>query len=126
MKLFIADDSQVVRERLFAFLSQLDNVEVVGHAGTVQKAISGIRRLKPDLAVLDIRMPGGCGIDVLENIKADGSGPVVIVLTNYPYPQYKDKCMDAGADFFFDKSVEFELAVEVIKGLALQHIQGSR
>ena len=39
------------------------------------------------------------------------------MLTNYPYPQYKKKCMDAGADFFFDKSREFEKVIEVLSGI---------
>jgi len=123
MRLFIADDSEVVRERLSTLLSQLDNVEIVGNAGTVDEAIHEIRRLKPDLVVLDIRMPGGCGIDVLRSVKGDEPSPAVIMLTNYPYRQYEERCMDAGADFFFDKSVEFEFAIEVIKGLASAQIQ---
>lgn len=120
MKLFIADDSDMVRERLSMLLSQLDDVEVVGHADTVQNAISGIQRLKPDVVVLDMKMPGGCGVDVLEYVRRDGPGPVVIMLTNYPYPQYKQRCIKAGADFFFDKSREFEMAIQAIKRLASQ------
>ncbi len=120
MKLFIADDSDLVRERLSMLLSQLDDVEVVGHADTVQNAISGIQRLKPDVVVLDMKMPGGCGVDVLEYVRRDGPGPVVIMLTNYPYPQYKQRCIKAGVDFFFDKSREFEMAIQAIKRLASQ------
>jgi len=43
---------------------------------------------------------------------------VVIVFTNYPYPQYRRKCIDAGADFFFDKSTEFDKVTEVLKQLS--------
>ena len=62
-------------------------------------------------------MPGGSGIDVLREIKQNNQTPLVIVLTNYPYPQYRRKCMDAGADFFFDKSTEFDKVTEVLKQL---------
>jgi DNA-binding NarL/FixJ family response regulator len=65
-------------------------------------------------------MPGGSGIDVLSKIKKDRSAPMVIVLTNYPYPQYRKKCMDCGADFFFDKSTEFGKVIEVIESMAGQ------
>jgi DNA-binding NarL/FixJ family response regulator len=58
MRLFIADDSKVVRERLSALLSELDSVEIFGQARAVQEAISSIRELKPDLVILDIKMPG--------------------------------------------------------------------
>ena len=118
MKLLIADDSRVVRERLSLLLSQLENIEIIGYAGTVQKAIDLVAELKPDLIILDIKMPGGCGIDVLENIKSNGKGPIVMMLTNYSYPQYQKKCIDAGADYFFDKSAEFELAIDTIRSLA--------
>jgi DNA-binding NarL/FixJ family response regulator len=67
--------------------------------------------------ILDIRMPGGSGIDVLENIKKTNAAPVVIVLTNYPYPQYRKKCMALGAEYFFDKTTEFEKVTEVIENL---------
>jgi DNA-binding NarL/FixJ family response regulator len=80
----------------------------VGQAEDVATAISAIGRLRPDVVILDIRMPGGSGIDVLRQIKRDGIGPMVIILTNYPYPGYRQRCLQAGADFFLDKSVEFD------------------
>jgi len=82
----------------------------------VQQAIEHIRQQGPDVVILDIKMPGGNGIDVLNEIEKNDQVPVVIMLTNYPYPQYKKKCMDAGADFFFDKSREFEKVIEVLSG----------
>lgn len=91
-------------------------IEVIGEADNVQQAIEHIRQQGPDVVILDIRMPGGNGIDVLREIEKNDQAPVVIMLTNYPYPQYKRKCMDAGADFFFDKSREFEKVVEVLRG----------
>jgi len=74
----------------------------------VAEAISAIHRLQPDVVILDVRMPGGSGIDVLQTIKQDRTGPMVIILTNYPYPGYRQKCLEAGADFFLDKSTEFD------------------
>jgi two-component system response regulator DevR len=69
IKVFIADDSLIVREHLVTMLDELAGIEIVGQAGTVTEAISAIRILQPDVVILDIRMPGGSGIDVLENIK---------------------------------------------------------
>lgn len=100
MKVFIADDSAIVRERLSSMLFDLKGVEIIGFAVTAQNAAESIRELKPDAVILDIRMPGGSGIDVLSEIKKDAKAPVVIILTNYPYPQYREKCMHSGADFF--------------------------
>jgi DNA-binding NarL/FixJ family response regulator len=108
IKVFIADDSRIVRERLITLLNELAGVEVVGQAENVAETISAIGNLQPDVVILDIRMPGGSGIDVLRQIKEDGMWPIVIILTNYPFPGYRQRCLQAGADFFLDKSIEFD------------------
>jgi DNA-binding NarL/FixJ family response regulator len=96
-------------------LEELAGIEIVGQAENVAEAISAIWKLQPDVVILDILMPGGSGIDVLENIKQDGAGPLVIILTNYPYPVYRQKCLQAGADFFLDKSTEFDQIPELLE-----------
>lgn len=118
MKVFIADDSREIRNRIVTMLSDLETIDVIGQAENVEDAINSIREINPDVVILDIRMPGGSGIDVLENIEKKNRLPVIIMLTNYPYPQYRKKCMDAGADFFFDKSGEFEKVIEVVSGIS--------
>ncbi len=115
IQVFIADDSLIVRERLVTMLDELAGIEIVGQAENVAEAISAIRKLQPDVVILDIRMPGGSGIDVLQNIKRDEAAPMVIILTNYPYPGYRQKCMNAGADFFLDKSTEFDQIPELFE-----------
>ena len=117
MKVFIVDDSEIVIERLKTMLSDLKEIEIVGQANNPYDAITGIRALQPDAVILDLQMPGGSGMGVLLSIKRDDSAPAVLILTNYPYPQYRKKCMEAGADFFFDKSTEFERVPEVLKEL---------
>jgi len=112
---FIADDSRIVREHLVTMLEELAGIEIVGQAENVAEAINAISKLQPDAVILDILMPGGSGIEVLENIKQDGAGPMVIILTNYPYPVYRQKCMQAGADFFLDKSTEFDQIPELFE-----------
>jgi DNA-binding NarL/FixJ family response regulator len=118
MKVFIADDSSEIRKRIIAMLSDLENIEMIREAENVQDAINSIHEFNPDVVILDIRMPGGSGIDVLKKIEKRNEAPVVIMLTNYPHAQYRKKCMDAGADFFFDKSEEFEKFAEVVSGIS--------
>jgi DNA-binding NarL/FixJ family response regulator len=117
IKVFIADDSLVVREHLVTMLDELAGIEIVGQAENVAEAIRGIRNLQPDVVILDMRMPDGSGIDVLQNIKQDTATPLVIILTNYPYPGYRQKCLDAGADFFLDKSSEFDQIPKLLEQL---------
>lgn len=110
IKVFVADDSIVLRERLLEMLREIPGVEVLGCAEDGLHAIDCIRKLKPDAVVLDIQMPRGTGLDVLRNVKrADGNaGPLMIVFTNFPYPQYRKRALESGAEFFFDKTTEFE------------------
>jgi DNA-binding NarL/FixJ family response regulator len=115
IKVFIADDSLIVREHLVTMLEELAGIDIVGQAENVAEAISAIRKLQPDAVILDILMPGGSGFKVLQNIKQAGAGPMVIILTNYPYPVFRQKCLQAGADFFLDKSTEFDQIPELFE-----------
>jgi DNA-binding NarL/FixJ family response regulator len=117
IRVLIADDSLPIRERLVTMLDELQGIGVVGQAGTVPETISAIRELKPDVVTLDIRMPGGSGLDVLHRIKQGQAAPLVIILTNYAHPPFRQRFLEAGADFFFDKSVEFDQITRVLTQL---------
>lgn len=117
LKVFITDDSILVRERLVGLISELETVELVGQAESVPEAIEAIQRLRPDVVILDIRLPGGNGIEVLKAIKQNVPAPIVIMLTAFPYRQFYEKCREAGAEYFFDKASEFHHIVEVLKQL---------
>jgi DNA-binding NarL/FixJ family response regulator len=118
MKVFLVDDSAMVLEKLAAMISGIDGVEIVGQALNALDAIQSIVKLKPDLVILDIRLNGGGnGMDVLKQIKKEIPPPIVIMLTNYPYPQYREKCRALGADYFFDKVTEIEMIFDTFKQL---------
>ena len=118
MRIVIVDDSAVIRQRLVRLLSELYGIEVVGQADDVPVAKELVKKLKPDVAVLDIRMPSGSGADLVQELKQLKPAPTVIMLTNYPYPENRKKCMDLGADFFFDKSTEFQEMVGLLGRMA--------
>lgn len=118
MQVLVVDDSKLVCDRLVVMISDIPGLEIVGQSTNATDAINSIKKLNPDVVVLDIRMPGGNGFYVLEKINKYKLNPLVIMLTNYPFPQYRKKCLDAGADFFFDKSTEFYAVIEVLKKLA--------
>lgn len=117
MRLFVADDSEIMRSRLISMITEFKEIEIVGQTQYAQKAIKCIRELKPDVIILDIRMPDGNGIEVLEEIRKNNVVSKVIIFTNYPYSQYRKRCMEAGADFFFYKVTEFEKLMEAIRQL---------
>ena len=95
VKVFIADDSDTIRERLIELLAGISGVEIIGEAKDTSQAIASILKLNPEVVVLDIRMPGGSGIEVLKEIKKHVPAPIVIMLTNYPYSQYREKICEA-------------------------------
>ena len=72
-----------------------------------------------DVVILDIRMPGGSGLDVLEKFRRAAWAPKVIVFTNYAFTQYRKKCLEIGASFFFDKSTEFDQLPQALEQLRL-------
>jgi len=115
MKVLIVDDSYLVRERLKDMICELAGVEIIGEAKNQLEAMDSIKKLNPDVVILDIRLSNGSGINVLKEIKKDQRSTKVIMLTNYPYHEYRMKCTELGADLFFDKSTEFEKISEVLK-----------
>jgi len=118
IKVLIVDDSKIVCERLEQMLIHIAGVEIVGQARNAPDAIRFISESKPDVVILDIRLPGKSGIDVLKDIQAKKLPVRVIMLTNYPYPQYRKKCEELGADYFFDKVTEIEEIPKMIEKLA--------
>lgn len=123
MQVFIADDSAVICERLVTVIAETPGVELAGQARDTTEATRSILKLRPDAVILDVRMPPGSGVDVLQTIKRLAPPPKVIVLTNYPYPQYRKRCMDAGADYFLDKSADFEKLEPLLKRIAKERAQ---
>lgn len=117
MRVFIVEDSNALRERLSRALSGLHNVEVIGNADNAEDAVDRIPKAKPDVVILDIRLNQSTGFQVLRDLKSHSSSPTVIVLTNYPYPQYRARYLQAGADYFFDKSSEMDQVVQLLQSL---------
>lgn len=118
---YIVDDSVFVRGRIIAQLNALKEVIVAGMAEEAGTALADIRRIKPDAVILDIRLRSGSGLDLLKSIKSERPETMVIMLTNYTLPAYKRECMSLGADYFFDKSNDFDKVGYVLNGTEQKH-----
>jgi DNA-binding NarL/FixJ family response regulator len=116
IKVFIADDSAAMREHVLELMQDIPGVKIVGFASEGAEAVASIRQLRPDVVLLDIQLPHGSGLDVLRSIKQNGRGPLTIVATNFPYPQYRKRALDLGADYFLDKTTD----IEELRGLIAQ------
>lgn len=117
MRVFIIDDSKIVVERLADLLKDVSGVKVVGQAGNALEAVLSIQETNPDAVILDLQMPGGSGLDVLRAIRRGHPRLQVLICTNFAYPQYRDKCMAAGANYFLDKSADFDKIPAILRQL---------
>lgn len=108
MRVIIADDFDGIREHLRNTLLKIDGIELIAELENGIDARNEIIRLKPDLAILDIRLPGKSGIDILREVKQAAPDVKIMMLTNFPFPQYKRRCSEEGADYFLDKSTDFD------------------
>lgn len=129
LRVVVADDSDLVRERIVSLLSELPWVRVVGEAPDVGGAIDCVLRLRPHLVLLDLCMPGGTGLDVLAAIQSARIPALVVVLTNDSEPECEARARRAGAVAFFDKSRDFLKAVDFVREFSersFRHSPGSK
>jgi len=115
---FIVDDSAQIRARLAEMLARMERVRLVGEAQCARDAIERIRRTSPDCVLLDLRLVGDSGLDVLRAIHPESPRIAFIVLTNHSESQYRDASLRAGATHFLDKSTEFERVPSLLAELA--------
>ena len=113
MKVVIADDSSLLRDRIKSLLNSINDISMVYEAKNGVEALQLIMEKEPDLAIIDIRMPEMNGIEVLKQIRKLNMKTRVCILTSYPYPQYKKRCLEAGADYFLSKIEDFE-EIEIV------------
>jgi len=119
LKIVTVDDSVLIAERLQQMISAIEHVEFDGNAVNISSALKLIDEKKPDVAILDIHLKdeaqGKNGIDLLIKVRETHPEIVVMMLTNLSEPLYKKRCLQHGADYFFDKSNDFEKVPEAIQ-----------
>lgn len=115
MKVYIVDDSREIRARMKEILSEFKDIDSIDEAESLGDVQDNLGVIDPDIIIIDIRLKEGSGFLVLEYIYRYFQIPLIVVLTNYPTEEYRRKCVRLGADYFFNKSTEFEKAVYVIE-----------
>jgi DNA-binding NarL/FixJ family response regulator len=122
LSVFIADDSAPVAEMLRELISDPGRIEVVGQADSESETIAGLRRLKPDVVVLDLQLKAGSGTDVIRAVRAapELAKMQVIVMSNHTSPHLKAGCMELGANGYFDKVKELSNLAQELQRLAAE------
>lgn len=116
MRVLLVDDSPAVLASLGRLLGAEPDVEVVGSADRLESALVEVARRQPDVVVLDVELAGGDrGYDVLRRIRADHRGVAVVMLSNFGWRSMRSAFLQAGAQAYFDKALEFGEAVTWIR-----------
>jgi len=106
IRLLIIDDHEMVREGLKAILTTESDFSIVGDAANAEQAFELIERLRPDVILLDIRLPGTSGIDVCRTVTERYPEAAVIILTTFTDESLVAQCIQAGARGFIVKDIE--------------------
>ena len=118
LRVLIVEDSSIVRGRIVRMIAGVKNAKVVGMAIDGTHALALFRELQPDIMLLDIQLPGLDGIELLARVRAENTTCKVIVLTTYAFDEFRRKCLDLRAEYFFDKALEFPRVMELLGRLA--------
>ena len=120
LRVVIVEDSAIIRARLAESLSEIGNLAIVGEADSESQALHLLDLGGWDAVVLDLQLKEGTGLGVLKKLNKHNRplNAKVIVFTNYAFPQYRDRSLSLGADYFFDKSREFNRVRDVLADLA--------
>jgi DNA-binding NarL/FixJ family response regulator len=108
MRVILADDSELILVRLQQMLGIFPQVELLGSYIDGIETLDAMRKQKPDLAIIDIKMPWMSGLDVLKEIRKEDKFMKIILLSFYSSDYYRQLASQLGADYFFSKSDEFE------------------
>jgi DNA-binding NarL/FixJ family response regulator len=124
MRVLLADDSGLILERLTEMLRMYKKVEIVGTLKNGSDALNSLRTLNPDLAIVDLKMPGLSGLEVLHEIRKENKTVKIIILTFYSTDYYRNIAIQAGADYFFNKVDDFDEVSMVVAGMLWKEFNG--
>ena len=117
LRLLVVDDHEVVREGLVSLLDRRPGFQVVAQAGSVAEALAEARRHRPDLVIMDVRLPDGSGIEACREIRSEMPATRVVMLTSYPDEEAVLSAIVAGASGYLLKQVrarDLVAALEVV------------
>ena len=119
LRVFLVEDNPLIRERLIESLTSTGRIDVVGYAEGEREAVDALADGSWDAVLLDLQLKQGNGLGVLRAIgPSRPHGAKILVLTTYAIPQYRDRSLALGADAFFDKSREYDRAVDMLSEFA--------
>ncbi|NEB00219.1 response regulator transcription factor [Streptomyces sp. SID13726] len=118
IRVFLLDDHEVVRRGVHELLSVEDDIEVVGEAGTAADALARIPATRPDVAVLDVRLPDGSGVEVCREIRSGDDSVRCLMLTSFADDEALFDAIMAGASGYVLKAIRGAELLDAVRGVA--------
>lgn len=115
IKVLLVDDHDLVRLGIKKLLSEVGSIEIVGEASSGEEAITQVRRLNPDVVLMDVKMPGIGGLEATQRIVKSNPGVKVLVVTVYGDEPYPSRVLQAGASGYMTKGVSVDEMIQAIK-----------
>ncbi|MEX0835122.1 MAG: response regulator transcription factor, partial [Nitriliruptor sp.] len=118
VRVFLVDDHEVVRRGLAELLGAEDDITIVGEAGTAGMALAGIAKTKPDVAVLDVRLPDGNGVEICRDVRARDPEVACLMLTSFGDDEALFDAIMAGAAGYLLKDAKGQDLVDAVRRVA--------
>lgn len=122
IRVLLVDDHQVVRRGLRTFLEVQDDIEVVGEAADGDEGVARTAELRPDVVLMDVKMPGTDGIEALRKLRENGSPARVLVVTSFTEQRTVVPALRAGAAGYVYKDVDPEALAGAIRSVHAGHV----
>jgi len=126
MRVLLADDSVLILERLQEMLSIYEQAEIVASLKDGTETLEALRILKPDLAIVDLKMPGLSGLEILTEIRKEDKTIKFMILTFCSTDYYRQKAIQSGADYFFNKADDFDKVSLVVSEMVWEGKNGTK
>lgn len=118
ISVLIADDAPLLRERLSNALQRISGISKIFESVDCETTLTAIAEDRPDIVILDFSLPDGSGLDVLHMLSASRHRPRIFMLSTFGDEDVRKRCLEVGAERFFDKSKDFLTAIGVIGEIA--------
>lgn len=118
LQLILVEDQTVLREGLRQLIESEEGLKVAGEAGTVSEAVTLARRLRPDVVLLDLKLPDGSGLDAARQILAQNDPPAVLILSTYEDTALVKSALDLGASGYIPKTASFQEIAAAVRAAA--------
>ena len=119
LRVYLVEDSPHVRDLLLDFLNVPGEIEIVGNADNEIESVAAMLADPVDAVIVDLKLREGSGMAVIEKLRAAklNPEPKIIVFTNHPFPEIRARAMQLGADYFFDKSADYDSVRTTLQAL---------